>query len=172
MNDDFNSPKALAAVFDLVTRINSFKDGHTNVNQLSKIHWAGLQSEIKIWVHEIFGLKTKMQLPAEKGQNWMVSCNCSSIFVPRRERKRTSQLLIKSGMDWQSVKIQLKDSKRVRAGAMSNYEFISYNFTNYEFTNYELQNYIYFEIVNSIFSLCFRTICSNNSRMPSYSSVV
>ncbi|MEP7269149.1 MAG: cysteine--tRNA ligase [Saprospiraceae bacterium] len=57
MNDDFNSPKALAVLFDLVTRVNSFKDGHTDINQLSSETLERLNKEMSHWVFDILGLQ-------------------------------------------------------------------------------------------------------------------
>ena len=57
MNDDFNTPKAMAGLFDLVTKINSFKDGHTNVNQLSTETLSRLISEMNTWFFDILGLR-------------------------------------------------------------------------------------------------------------------
>lgn len=57
MNDDFNTPKALAILFDLVTKINSFKDGHTNVNQMSEDTLSRLVSEMNKWFIDILGLR-------------------------------------------------------------------------------------------------------------------
>ncbi|MEP7322416.1 MAG: cysteine--tRNA ligase [Saprospiraceae bacterium] len=57
MSDDFNSPKVLAVLFDLVTRINSFKDGHTNIDQLSQATLNRLKKEMSEWVIQILGLR-------------------------------------------------------------------------------------------------------------------
>ncbi len=111
MNDDFNSPKALAAVFDLVTRINSFKDGHTNVNQLSKDTLSRLQSEIKIWVHEIFGLKNEDATTSGEGSklNGVMQLLIDLRAQARAKKDFSTSDKIRDGLA--SVKIQLKDSK-------------------------------------------------------------
>ncbi|MEL6987682.1 MAG: cysteine--tRNA ligase, partial [Bacteroidota bacterium] len=36
MDDDFNTPKAMAKLFELVTKINSWKDGHSSLSDISE----------------------------------------------------------------------------------------------------------------------------------------
>ena len=57
MNDDFNTAKVLAAMFDLVPTINSMKDGLIPVNAISRDTLALFKSEFKGFLEEVFGLK-------------------------------------------------------------------------------------------------------------------
>jgi len=57
MNDDFNTPKAMARVFDLVTRINGLKAGHLAIAEVTPETLDRLQKILPDVVFEIFGLK-------------------------------------------------------------------------------------------------------------------
>ena len=57
MNDDFNTPKAMARVFDLVTRINGLKAGHLSIAEVTPEALDRLQKVIPDVVFELFGLK-------------------------------------------------------------------------------------------------------------------
>jgi len=57
MDDDFNTPKALAKVFEIVTIINSLKDGQLHLNDVSSEAIEMLKSFMDTIIHDIFGLK-------------------------------------------------------------------------------------------------------------------
>lgn len=57
MNDDLNTAKTLANMFELVPVINGLKDKHIASNALSSETLAFLQSQMKTFVEDIFGLK-------------------------------------------------------------------------------------------------------------------
>lgn len=57
MCDDFNTPRAIASLFDLVTKINSLKEGHLDINQLSTEVLERLQKEYALYMTEVLGLK-------------------------------------------------------------------------------------------------------------------
>lgn len=57
MDDDFNTPRALARLFELVPVINSIKDQKISKDQISKTAWDTLK---EMWFHllfDVFGLK-------------------------------------------------------------------------------------------------------------------
>lgn len=58
MNDDFNTAKVLANMFELVPVINSMKDKTIPVSALSKATFELLQKQMKIFIEDIFGLKS------------------------------------------------------------------------------------------------------------------
>jgi len=60
MCDDFNTPKAIASAFELVSKINAMKDGHININQLSKDALAKLKTTLPKFVYDILGLQNDM----------------------------------------------------------------------------------------------------------------
>ena len=56
MDDDFNTPKALSRLFELVTKINSLKEGHIDINQLSNEGLVNLKTNFSAFLFDIFGL--------------------------------------------------------------------------------------------------------------------
>jgi cysteinyl-tRNA synthetase len=57
MNDDFNTAKVLANMFSLVNHINSLRSGALEKDSLSEDCLTYVQSQFKIYVENIFGLK-------------------------------------------------------------------------------------------------------------------
>ena len=58
MDDDFNTAKVLAAMFELVPVINSIKDGLIKVEALASTTLVLLQQKFKVYIEDVFGLKT------------------------------------------------------------------------------------------------------------------
>lgn len=58
MNDDLNTAKALASMFELVPVINGLKDKHIAADALSSDTIALMQKQMKLYIEDIFGLKT------------------------------------------------------------------------------------------------------------------
>ncbi|CAN5499115.1 cysteine--tRNA ligase [soil metagenome] len=59
MNDDFNTAKVLANMFELVPVINGIKDKHIAADALSIETIAKLQTQMKIYLEDVFGLKNE-----------------------------------------------------------------------------------------------------------------
>lgn len=57
MDDDFNTAKVLANMFELVPVINGIKDKHISMAALSQPTLQLLQSRLKIFIEDIFGLQ-------------------------------------------------------------------------------------------------------------------
>lgn len=58
MNDDFNTAKVMANMFEIVPVINSMKDKTIPVSALSKETFELLQQQVKVFVEDILGLKS------------------------------------------------------------------------------------------------------------------
>ncbi len=56
MDDDFNTPKALAGMFELVTIINSLKDGKIAIGEISALALENLKKQFSVVIFDIFGL--------------------------------------------------------------------------------------------------------------------
>ncbi|MCB0634994.1 MAG: cysteine--tRNA ligase [Lewinella sp.] len=56
MDDDFNTPKALARLFELVSRINSLKGGQLDLNTVSAATLEQLKTHFDAFLFDIFGL--------------------------------------------------------------------------------------------------------------------
>ena len=61
MDDDFNTAKVLANMFELVPVINSIKDKHILPASLNSQTFDLLQAKMKIFVEDIFGLQSELQ---------------------------------------------------------------------------------------------------------------
>jgi len=57
MNDDFNTAKVLANMFELVPIINGIKDNHIAIDALSSDTLQLLQKQLNVYIKDIFGLK-------------------------------------------------------------------------------------------------------------------
>ena len=57
MDDDFNTAKVVAGMFELVPIINSMKDGIIKTNALSSATLQLLQQKFKDYLEDVFGLK-------------------------------------------------------------------------------------------------------------------
>jgi cysteinyl-tRNA synthetase len=57
MNDDFNTAKVLANMFELVPIINSFKDGLIQSGAVAETSFVMLQQKMKAYLEDIFGLQ-------------------------------------------------------------------------------------------------------------------
>jgi len=66
MNDDFSTAKVLANMFELVPVINSMKDKTIPLSALSKATFDLLQKQMKIFIEDIFGLKSITGVDNEK----------------------------------------------------------------------------------------------------------
>jgi cysteinyl-tRNA synthetase len=66
MNDDFNTAKVLASMFELVPVINSIKDKTIPVSSLSPATLTLLQTKFKSYLEEVFGLKAVSEAYNEK----------------------------------------------------------------------------------------------------------
>lgn len=110
MNDDFNSPKVLAVLFDLVTRINSFKDGHLDIQQISSQTLDRLKKETALWIYDILGLKDEEMSNGQGKQMDEIMKLLIDLRQQARARKDfalSDQIRDRLG----KIKIVLKDSK-------------------------------------------------------------
>lgn len=58
MNDDFNTARVIANMFELVPVINAIKDGHLAISSVDKATYQLLQSYFKVYLEDIFGLRS------------------------------------------------------------------------------------------------------------------
>ena len=56
MDDDFNAPRALSHLFELVPKINGLNDGHIAIEELSPSVLESLKEFMRVFIFEIFGL--------------------------------------------------------------------------------------------------------------------
>ena len=110
MNDDFNSPKALARLFEIVPKINGLKAGHLSFDQLTEATLVSLKATFNNFIFNIFGLKDDT---SESGEDGTID-GLMQLVIKMRQNARQNK-------DWASadtirdalkeLKIQLKDGK-------------------------------------------------------------
>ncbi|MFT5385553.1 MAG: cysteinyl-tRNA synthetase [Saprospiraceae bacterium] len=110
MNDDFNTPKALARLFELVPKVNGLKDGHLSFNDITSYTLDRLKSTFQVFIYDIFGLSDE----ALDGQTNGAMDGLMNLIIDLRHDARTNK-------DWgtsdkirdtlTALKIQLKDGK-------------------------------------------------------------
>ena len=66
MNDDFNTAKVLANMFELVPIINSFKDGLLQTGAIDESTFILLQQKMKTYLEDIFGLQQSAEASNDK----------------------------------------------------------------------------------------------------------
>ena len=62
MNDDFNTARVLANMFEIVPVINSVKDGLIKVEAVATSTWKLIQEKFKTYIEDIFGLRDELNL--------------------------------------------------------------------------------------------------------------
>lgn len=109
MSDDFSTPKTLAIIFELVTKINSLSDGKLSINDISTPCLANLKSTIHTFIFEVFGLLNE----AEEGNTEVVD-GLMQLVLDLRQNARTNKDFATSDKirdALNEVKIQVKDGK-------------------------------------------------------------
>jgi cysteinyl-tRNA synthetase len=118
MDDDFNTPKALALLFEAVSRINSWKDGHQSMAGLGESTFSALKDLFQTFLFDIFGLKDE----AAAGDNHFKTLDgLMQLVIEMRQDARARK-------DWpasdkirdtlKELSIQLKDGKEGTAWTM------------------------------------------------------
>lgn len=108
MNDDFNTAKVMANMFELVPVINSMKDNTTPISALSKETFDLLQKQMKVFVEDILGLKSVKEADNEKLKGVM-----DLLIDIRKEAKRKKDFVTSDKIRNQLAQlgINLKDEK-------------------------------------------------------------
>ena len=65
INDDFNTAKVLAGLFEIVPVINSIKDKIISQTALSSATISRMQKDFRVWIEEILGLKNEWAVSEE-----------------------------------------------------------------------------------------------------------
>jgi cysteinyl-tRNA synthetase len=108
MNDDFNTAKVLANMFEIVPVINSMKDKTISVHALSGETFDLLQKQMKIFIEDIFALKTITEGDNEKLRGVM------QLLIDIRKEARSKKDFATSDRirnQLQQLGILLKDEK-------------------------------------------------------------
>ncbi len=108
MNDDLNTAKVLANMFELVPVINGIKDKHIAADALSSETIALLQKQMKVYVEDILGLKDVSGEENEKLKAVM------QLLIDLRKEAKTKKDFVTSDKirnQLAELGIQLKDEK-------------------------------------------------------------
>jgi len=86
MSDDFNTPRAIATLFEIVTKINSFKEGHLDINKISKVTLDKLKKEYPLFISDILGLSNDME-----GGDSNILSGIMDLIIELRQDARTDK---------------------------------------------------------------------------------
>lgn len=108
MNDDMNTAKVLANMFELVPVINGIKDRHIAVNAISDATLHLLQEKMTLYVEDILGLKAVTAEDNEKFKGVM------QLLIELRKDAKIKKDFVTSDKirnQLSTLGIQLKDEK-------------------------------------------------------------
>jgi cysteinyl-tRNA synthetase len=108
MSDDFNSAKAIAALFEMSARINDFKSGNLSIDQISGTTFEKFKLTYIGMMEEVLGLKEE----TESGGSHLEGA--INVLIELRKKARTDKnfaLSDKIRDDLQAIGVQLKDGK-------------------------------------------------------------
>ncbi|GAA4738813.1 cysteine--tRNA ligase [Flavisolibacter ginsenosidimutans] len=108
IDDDFNTAKVLANMFELVPVINSIKDKQISTDALSAETFALLQSKMKTFVEDILGLTTEAEGETDKLKGVM------EVLIALRKEARAKKDWVTSDKirkQLAEIGVQLKDEK-------------------------------------------------------------
>lgn len=108
MNDDFNTAKVLAAMFELVPVINSFKSKQLSLNSISADTFMQLRKKFSTYLTDIFGLKNDKEADSGRLEGVL------QLLIQIRKEARTKKDFITSDKirnELQQQGIVLKDEK-------------------------------------------------------------
>jgi cysteinyl-tRNA synthetase len=108
MDDDFNTAKVVANLFEILPNINSLKDKHIAQDAVSGAVWSFVQAQLKVFVESILGLKV------DKGANRQQLNGVVELLIEiRKEAKANKDFATSDKIRNQlaAMGIQLKDEK-------------------------------------------------------------
>ena len=108
MNDDFNTAKVLANIFELVPVINSIYDRTIPASALTETTFSLLRDKLKLYIEDILGLKSITAVEMEKFKGLM-----DLLIDIRKEAKSRKDFVTSDKIRNQLLRlgIQLKDEK-------------------------------------------------------------
>jgi cysteinyl-tRNA synthetase len=111
MNDDFNTPKALAVLFELASKVNSLKGGQLSMNDVAENTLGLLKKTYHDFIYTIFGLKD--ELDSSSGGGELVN-GLMQLIIDIRQGARSNKDWATSDLIRDALKaleIELKDGK-------------------------------------------------------------
>ena len=108
MDDDMNTAKVVANLFEILPSINSLKDKHIAADAVSGAVWATVQTQLKIFVESILGIKV------DKGANRQQLNGVVELLIEIRKQAKANKDFATSDKirnQLAEMGIQLKDEK-------------------------------------------------------------
>ena len=108
MNDDLNTAKVLANMFELVSVINSIKDKHIPANALASATVDTLKQQLKLFIENIFGLRNE-----RAGDDGKLDGVLQLLIDIRKEAKSRKDFVTSDKIrnELTTLGVQLKDEK-------------------------------------------------------------
>lgn len=108
MNDDLNTAKVLANMFELVSVINSIKDKHIPANALASVTIDTLKQQLKLFIENIFGLRNE-----RAGDDGKLDGVLQLLIDIRKEAKSRKDFVTSDKIrnELSTLGVQLKDEK-------------------------------------------------------------
>ena len=108
MDDDINTAKVVANLFEILPSINSLKDKHIAANAVAGAIWATVQAQLKLFVESILGLKV------DNGANRQQLNGVVELLIEIRKQAKDNKDFATSDKirnQLSDMGIQLKDEK-------------------------------------------------------------
>jgi cysteinyl-tRNA synthetase len=108
MDDDMNTAKVVANLFEILPSINSLKDKHIAADAVAGAVWTTVQTQLKLFVESILGLKV------DKGANRQQLNGVVELLIEIRKQAKANKDFATSDKirnQLAEMGIQLKDEK-------------------------------------------------------------
>ena len=114
MADDFNTPKALSRLFELVNKLNSLKDKHIGWDQISPATFDNIKQVFSLFINDIFAVDSDVEGDLTGNQDKSLLDGLMNLIIQMRNDARLRK-------DWATAdlirdalkenKVELKDGK-------------------------------------------------------------
>ncbi|MCE2770738.1 MAG: cysteine--tRNA ligase [Saprospiraceae bacterium] len=114
MADDFNTPKALSRLFELVNKLNSLKDKHIGWDQISPATFDNIKQVFSLFINDIFAVDSDVEGDLSGNQDKSLLDGLMNLIIQMRNDARLRK-------DWATAdlirdalkenKVELKDGK-------------------------------------------------------------
>jgi len=109
MNNDFNTPKALAVAFELSSMINGLMDGHLDKNQLGQAALDRLRADLPKYIQDILGLNNELDKGDASLENELMDIIIELRKSARENKDWATSDQIRDQLD--AINVLIKDGK-------------------------------------------------------------
>jgi len=114
MSDDFNTPKALSRLFELVNKLNGIKDNHIGWDQISPTTFHQIKTVFSLFINEIFAIDSDVRNEMTGNQDKKLLDGLMQLIIQMRNDARLRKDWSTADLIRDSLKenqIELKDGK-------------------------------------------------------------